>query len=264
MVWVGLMFEWLQGWVPTVLSLGDVAILLATAVFTAYLTASVGVGGGVFLLAVLSLIMPPAAIIPVHGLVQFGANANRSLLLWRHINWRTLLWFAPGALVGAALASLFLVQLPLPVLQLAIACFILYLCWGPKLPPLLLSDRSTLLAGTLTTFISHFVGATGPLVAAFIKQKHADQRQVSVATFAGTMVLQHGPKALVYGAAGFVFREWLGLVLLMILAGALGTKLGLLQLARLTDKRFTLLFNTVLTLLCLRLLWQAGSALLQG
>ena len=65
-----------------------------------------------------------------------------------------------------------------------------------------------------------------------------------------------------YGAAGFVFKEWLLLVALMIAAGALGTKLGLLQLAKLTDRRFTLLFNTVLTLLCLRLLWQAATGLL--
>lgn len=239
----------------------QVLLLVATAAFTAFLTACVGVGGGVFLLAVLSLIVPASAIIPVHGLVQFGSNANRSLMLWRHISWRSTLYFLPGAALGAWVASLVLLQLPLPVLQLAIASFILFLCWGPKLPQLALSDIGTLIAGAITTFISYFVGATGPLVAAFIKQKYESQRQTAVATFATTMVLQHGPKALVYGAAGFVFRDWLGLVLMMIAAGAIGTKLGLMQLARLTDRRFSLLFNLVLTLLCVRLLWQAASSL---
>lgn len=256
------MLEQLIDWLPEALTGWQVVLLVVTAAFTSYLTASVGIGGGVFLLAVLSLIMPVAAIIPVHGLVQLGSNANRALMLWREISWRCVLFFLPGALLGALLAALFLVQLPLPVLQLAIASFILYLVWGPKLPKLMLGDWGTLVAGGVTTFLSHFVGATGPLVAAFIKQKHADQRQVSVATFAATMVLQHGPKAVVYGAAGFMFKEWLLLVLLMIAAGALGTKIGLLQLARLTDRRFTLLFNGVLTLLCLRLLWQAGAGLL--
>lgn len=256
------MLEQLIDWLPEALTGWQVVLLVVTAAFTSYLTASVGIGGGVFLLAVLSLIMPVAAIIPVHGLVQLGSNANRALMLWREISWRCVLFFLPGALLGALLAALFLVQLPLPVLQLAIASFILYLVWGPKLPKLMLGDWGTLVAGGVTTFLSHFVGATGPLVAAFIKQKHADQRQVSVATFAATMVLQHGPKAVVYGAAGFMFKEWLLLVLLMIAAGALGTKIGLLQLARLTDRRFTLLFNGVLTLLCLRLLWQAGTGLL--
>lgn len=256
------MLEQFVEWLPDALTGWQVILLVVTAAFTSYLTASVGIGGGVFLLAVLSLVMPLAAIIPVHGLVQLGSNANRALMLWREISWRCVLFFLPGALLGALLAALFLVQLPLPVLQLAIASFILYLVWGPKLPKLMLGDWGTMIAGGVTTFLSHFVGATGPLVAAFIKQKHADQRQVSVSTFAATMVLQHGPKAVVYGAAGFMFKEWLLLVLLMIAAGALGTKLGLLQLAKLTDRRFTLLFNGVLTLLCLRLLWQAGAGLL--
>lgn len=258
------LLETLLDGLPAALAGWEVTLLVATAAFTSYLTASVGVGGGVFLLAVLSLVMPVAAVIPVHGLVQFGANANRALMLWRHISWRTVLYFMPGAVLGAGLASVFLVQLPLAVLQLAIASFILYLSWGPRLPKFVLGDRGTLLAGAITTFISHFVGATGPLVAAFIKQKYAEQRQTSVATFATTMVLQHGPKAMVFGATGFVFSEWLLLVFLMIGAGAVGTKLGLMQLAKLTDRRFTLLFNTVLTLLCLRLLWQALSALLAG
>lgn len=256
------MLEQFVEWLPEALTGWQVILLVVTAAFTSYLTASVGIGGGVFLLAVLSLVMPLAAIIPVHGLVQLGSNANRALMLWREISWRCVLFFLPGALLGALLAALFLVQLPLPVLQLAIASFILYLVWGPKLPKLMLGDWGTMIAGGVTTFLSHFVGATGPLVAAFIKQKHADQRQVSVSSFAATMVLQHGPKAVVYGAAGFMFKEWLLLVVLMIAAGALGTKLGLLQLAKLTDRRFTLLFNGVLTLLCLRLLWQAGAGLL--
>src|SRR5690606_28492660 len=60
-----------------------------------------------------------------------------------------------------------------------------------------------------------------------------------------------------YGAAGFVFADWLGLIVLMILSGAVGTWLGLRLLRRLNDRRFTLIFNLLLTLLALRLVWQA-------
>lgn len=246
---------------PTALSHWQVVLLVVTAAFTSFLTAAIGVGGGVLLLAVLSVVMPVSAIIPVHGLVQFGSNANRSVMLWRHIDRTTVLYFLPGAVLGAAFAALFLVELPLPVLQIAIASFILYLCWGPRLPGRVLGNWGTFVAASLTTFLSHFVGATGPMVAAFIKQKHADSRQTSVATFAATMTLQHSPKAIVYGVAGFAFKEWLPLVILMILAGALGTKLGLMQLARWTDRRFAMLINTVLTLLAARLLWQGVAGL---
>lgn len=242
---------------PDMLSGWQVLLLVITAAFTSFITAAVGVGGGVLLLAVLSLVIPVSAIIPVHGLVQLGSNAYRSVLLWRNIDWQTVLYFLPGSIVGAALAAVFLIELPLAALQIAIASFILFLCWGPRLPGRVLSNWGVFLAAAITTFLSHFVGATGPLVAAFIKQKFADSRHVSVASFAVTMTIQHGPKALVYGVAGFAFKEWLLLVALMISAGALGTKLGLLQLNKLSDQRFTLVFNTVLTVLALRLLWQA-------
>ena len=74
------------------------------------------------------------------------------------------------------------------------------------------------------------------------------------------MSLQHAPKALVYGAAGFVFSEWLGIILVMIAAGALGTWAGLHLLQRISDQRFGMIFNVLLTLLAMRLIWQAGSS----
>lgn len=236
-----------------------IILLIVSALLTSALTAAMGIGGGVLLLAIMALAMPPAAIIPVHGMVQLGSNANRALLTIRHINLRIILWFLPGVIIGAWLASQFLVELPLPLVQLCIAGFILLLCWGPAIPKVATGRAGTLLAAALTTFISLFVGATGPLVAAFIKQQQAGERLSTVATFAAAMSLQHAPKAIVYGAAGFVFSEWLGLILLMIAAGALGTWAGLHLLKRISDQRFGRLFNLLLTLLALRLIWQAAS-----
>lgn len=234
-------------------------LLIVLAAITSAITASLGIGGGVLLLAVMALVMPAASIIPVHGMVQLGSNFGRASMLVRHINLRTIAWFAPGVLIGAWLGSLFLVDLPLTLVQLAIACFILLLCWGPAIPAIATGPVGTLLAATLTTFISLFVGATGPLVAAFVKRQQQGERFATVATFATAMCLQHAPKALIYGAAGFVFADWLGLIALMVAAGALGTWIGLKLLRRLSDQRFTLLFNVLLTLLAVRLVWQALS-----
>lgn len=237
-----------------------IVLLIISSILTSALTASMGIGGGVLLLAIMALVMPPAAIIPVHGMVQFGSNANRALMTIRHINWRVILWFLPGVIIGAWLASLFLVDLPLPLVQLCIAGFILLLCWGPAIPKVATGRAGTMIAATFTTFVSLFVGATGPLVAAFIKQQQEGERLSTVATFAAAMSLQHAPKAIVYGAAGFVFGEWLGLILLMIAAGALGTWAGLHLLKRISDQRFGLIFNLLLTLLALRLIWEAASS----
>ena len=245
---------------PSALSPATTLGLIAASALTSAITASLGIGGGVLLLAVMAIALPASAIVPVHGMVQLGSNAGRAAMTLRHINLRLIAWFAPGVLLGAWLGSLFLVDLPLSLIQLCIAGFILLLCWGPPIPRLATGPLGTLVAAAATTFISLFVGATGPLVAAFVKQQQQGERFSTVATFAAAMCLQHAPKAIVYGAAGFVFADWLGLILLMIGAGVIGTWAGLHMLKRLTDRRFTLIFNTLLTVLALRLIWQAVTA----
>lgn len=242
---------------PPALSAEMTLALVAASALTSAITASLGIGGGVLLLAIMAIALPPSAIVPVHGMVQLGSNAGRAAMTLRHINLRLIAWFAPGVLLGAWFGSLFLIDLPLSLIQLCIAGFILLLCWGPPIPRIATGPIGTLVAAGATTFISLFVGATGPLVAAFVKQQQQGERFSTVATFAAAMCLQHAPKAVVYGAAGFVFADWLGLILLMIGAGVLGTWAGLHMLRHLTDRRFTLIFNGLLTILALRLIWQA-------
>lgn len=238
------------------LSLVVVGLLSATAFATAMLTAMVGVGGGVVLLAVMASCLPPVALIPVHGLVQCGANANRALLTWRHIDWRLLGWFAGGAVGGAALASQIVIQLPLHWLQISVAGFMLWLVWGPQWRMAGLPTWGHSLMGALTTFISMFVGATGPLVAAFIHKAHAD-KLTTTATFAACMRSQHVLKGWVFSAVGFAFVQWLPLIALLIVAGFAGTWLGLRVLLRIPARLFTRLFSVVVTLLAVRLLYTA-------
>lgn len=230
--------------------------LILTSALTSFITAAMGIGGGVLLLAVMATILPPLALIPVHGLVQFGSNANRALLTRLHIHWPMVLRFSGGALLGAAIASQVLVQLPVDWIQRAVALFILYMVWGPKPKKLAVSGIKTFLAGSLTTLISMFVGATGPLVAAFIHRMDKD-KLATTATFSACMSFQHVTKAAVFGAVGFSFSDWLLPILLMIAAGAFGTWLGLKLLHRIPARFFRRGFAWIVTLLALRLLWQS-------
>ncbi|WP_111493214.1 MULTISPECIES: sulfite exporter TauE/SafE family protein [Marinobacter] len=242
---------------PDALSLPLALALFATSAVTSMITASLGAGGGAMLLALMALWLPPAAIIPVHGLIQLGSNAGRASLTWRHIDWKLILAFLPGVLLGAGLGALVLVHLPPAIWELTIALFILYLCWGPALPRAILGPAGTFAAAVATTFLTLFVGATGPLVGAFVKQVHGDRFR-TVSTFASAMTLQHTAKAVVFGLAGFALGEWLPFILGMILCGFVGTWLGLHVLQRLSNRRFQFFFNLLLTALALRLLWQAA------
>lgn len=82
------------------------------------------------------------------------------------------------------------------------------------------------------------------------------------ATFASCMTFQHGLKAFVFTFVGFSFAQWAGLVIIMIASGALGTFFGLKALKRIPAEKFMLTFKVVVTLLALRLLWQASAPLL--
>lgn len=231
-------------------------LLVVASALGSFLTSSLGVGGGVMLLGVMAQVLPPQLIIPLHGVAQLGSNAGRAAMSWRHIDWRLIAAFLPGAVVGALIGSFVLVALPPAVMYLTIALFILYLCWGPKLPKMVLGSWGTVLAGGVTTFITLFAGATGPLVAAFIKQIHADRFR-TVATFAMAMSLQHVLKITVFEASGFSLEPWLPLLACMIMSGAIGTWVGLKLLKRMSDHYFQRIFNIALTLMALRLIWQS-------
>ena len=233
--------------------------LVISAGFTSFVTASLGAGGGVILLGVMAQVLPPLAIIPLHGVAQLGSNGGRAIMSWRHIDWQLIARFFPGTVLGALIGHFVLVALPPGLMYLSIALFILYLCWGPKLPKMILGPIGTFLAGTVTSFLSLFVGATGPLVGAFIKQVHID-RFTTVATFAAAMSVQHLGKIAVFENAGFDLLPWMPLLISMISAGAIGTWIGLRLLKRMKDHHFQNLFNWILTLLALRLIWQSVTA----
>jgi uncharacterized membrane protein YfcA len=247
--------EWLGA---GVLDGATTVMLVIAAGFTSFLTAAAGIGGGVLLLAILASVLPVTALIPVHGLVQVGSNGNRTLMMWRHIDWSMVRYFSIGAVAGAVAASFIVVQLPLWLIQLSVALFILYLVWGPKPSKHEVSITGRVAAGAATTLVSMFVGATGPLVAGFVHRQGYDKYRTT-STFACCMTFQHLLKMGVFSVVGFAFWQWLPLVALMVLSGVVGTWAGLRLLHRIPGERFSQLFRFVVTLLALRLLWQALS-----
>ena len=238
---------------------GLAIFLIACAGFTSFITTGLGIGGGVMLIAIMAQVLPAEIIIPVHGIVQLGSNASRTLMAWRAIDWSVIGAFLPGALVGALIGSLVIVSLSPAYLYLTIAAFTLLLCWGPQIPPIALGRAGTMVAGALTTFLTLFAGATGPLVGAFVRQKYTD-RFVTVSTFAAAMSVQHSLKIFVFQFAGFDVRPWVLLTAAMIASGAVGTWIGFKLLRRVSDHHFGLVFKVVLTLLAGRLIWQAISS----
>jgi uncharacterized membrane protein YfcA len=247
-------------WLPDGLPLALALTLVGTAAATSFLTAAFGIGGGVALLTVMAMIVPPAVLIPIHGVVQLGSNTGRAAILLPHLRKDLLPPFAIGAVLGVALGGLVAVNLPPSVVQVGLAFFILYSVWGPK-PNL---GRAGLwIGGLISSILTMFFGATGPFVTGLVKT-HALDRMAHMATFSAFMTLQHGLKVIAFGFLGFAFGPWLPVMLAMVAAGFIGTVLGKKFLINTADDRFHLILNILLTLLCLRLLWAGVSNWVTG
>jgi uncharacterized membrane protein YfcA len=228
------------------------ALLVCASFFTSALTAAFGVGGGVALLVIMGYLLPVAALVPVHGVVQWASNAGRMAVQREFIAWPAVIPFLIGSAAGALAGAPFVTQVDDPALKIALGIFIIAVTWA-RLPALSRGGPAVMAAGGAgTTFLSMFFGATGPLTAAFFA-KAFDDRRAYIASHAAAMTFQHGFKVIAFMTAGFAFFQWLPLMAAMMASGYLGTLAGSKLLLAIPEKRFRLVFSIVITVLALDL-----------
>lgn len=224
--------------------------------FTAGITTVAGLGGGLLLIGALAAVYPPSVVIPIHGIIQIGSNGGRALVMYRHIMVRFVPPFVAGSVIGVVAGANVFVALPTAVLQAILGSFILFILWGPRIGGLRPNRRTFFGLGIAATFASLFVGVTGPLFAPFLAVASGDRREV-VSTHASMMVMLHIFKITAFSVMGFAFAPYAGLVVGMIATGFIGTLTGRYLLYRIPERAFRIAFKAVMTLLALRLLWQA-------
>ncbi len=250
---------------PTALEPAVLAILCVTAFFTAILSAIVGMAGGMTLLGVMLLFLPPLAAIPLHGAIQLASNFSRTLIQREHARydllWRYGLPLLPMGVLGMLAAK----EIPERALEATIGAFVLIATWRPGW--LALGAR----AGTSTNarftalgfaagFLNVTIGATGPLVAPFILNLGM-ARQAVIGTQAGVQALGHVVKIILYAGFGFAFREHAVLLGAASACAIAGTWVGSRLLERISETWFTRLYKSVLTLLALQLVIGAVASL---
>lgn len=233
--------------------------IIATSFIGSALTASLGIGGGLLLIAVISTLAPTPAVIPVHGAIMVGSNASRAGLLFQQIDRHIIFWFAVGAGFGALAGAQIVTSLPATLVRGSIAGFILFSQWGPQIKTVGLGPRAYALAGALSTFLTLFVGASGPFMTSVIAKASHLTRQGLIATAGACMTLQHSLKVMVFILAGFAYAPWLPLIIAALASGFCGTFLGTRLLQNMPEKLFRTVLKWLLTVLAIYLLvlaWQ--------
>lgn len=224
--------------------------LLMTSFAASFITVAFGIGGGGLLLAVMATLVPGAALIPVHGLIQLGSNAGRMLIMLQSVHWAAMPGFALGSLAGSVTGGMIVVELPANVVQIGVGLFVIWTVVAKA--PRWLRDMA-IVTGAVSSFLTMFFGATGLFVASFTKSFDL-LRHSHVATHASLMTLQHGLKVIVFGFLGFAFAEWGIFVLAMILCGFVGTVCGRLSLDWVEERWFRFALNTLLVIISCRLI----------
>jgi uncharacterized membrane protein YfcA len=221
---------------------------------TAFLGISTGAAGGLLLLGIMSMVLPPAVLIPVHTVVQLGSGLSRAIMMWRHIMRGALPPFLIGAAIGAIAGAKVFVALPMGILQGILGVFILLATWIPRMGRVGNERARYVVLGFGATFLGMFVSATGTLLAPLIAGS-APNRYSQVATFGAMMTAVHIAKLVAFGFLGFAIAHYIPLMAAMVATGAVGNWIGERMLDRIGERGFKVIFRSVLTLLGIRLVW---------
>lgn len=243
----------LQFLLPPDLSFAAAASLVGLSFVTSMMSGALGLGGGVLMLGVMTQLLPPAVLLPVHGMVQVGSNFGRAVIMRRDVARALVLPFLAGSIIGVVGGAQIVGLLSRPTMLVILGCFLLWSLWSPKLRPARLPARWFTLVGAASSFCTMFVGSTGPLVAAFLVPDPLTRHQV-VATQGALMTIQHGLKVTAFTALGFALLEWVPLLALMVALGFVGTYIGRHLLDRVDERRFKLVFKVIMTALALKIL----------
>jgi uncharacterized protein len=227
------------------------------ACFTAAFGVVAGLGGGVLLIGIMATVFPPVALVPVHGVVQAGSNITRTIIAHRLVMKQAIIPFAIGAVIGSAIGGKIVVSIPVALMQAILGVFMLYVCFSPKITAGMPTQKRFFALGAVGAFISMFIGATGTILAPWVRGV-SDDRRIFVATHSCIMMFIHGLKVIVFVVLGFEFFAYLPLMATMVTAGFLGNWIGFKLLDVMEEQLFRRVFQVVLILLSLRLLWGAA------
>ena len=240
----------------------DPALVLlvgACAFATSALTAVLGFGGGVVLLAVLVAFVDPLAAIPLHAAIQVVSNGTRTVVRRRDVDWsivwRTSLLLLPAGLLTLSLAR----QASDAALQVAIAVAVLAATWLPlwlSRPLPAPSPGGWIALGGVLGALNPVVGATGPLAAPFFRAGTRD-RLGFVGTFAASQVVGHLAKLVLFGSIGLLPAAQAPAAAAGIVGVIAGTWVGSRILDRMPERRFDRIYLVAITLVATWLLVDA-------
>lgn len=132
------------------------------------LSGSVGFGGGMILLPVITYFYGVEIAVPVSTIAQLMSNLSRAIMGWKQIQWRQVLWFLVPALPFTALGAFGFAVVDKRFMTRLLCLFLIVFSIMKLRGKLHLpKSRATMLVGGgLTGFLNGMLGISGPLSSA--------------------------------------------------------------------------------------------------
>ena len=221
--------------------------------FTSTIAGIVGVGGGMMLIVILPSFLPLNALIPIHGLTQVSSNVSRAIFGYKDVQYEVIPKFLLGSAIGIGMFAAVLNLISLEYVPLFIGVYILLSLWSEKFNEKIKRYESYFLAGFFQTGLSMVVGATGPLTMTLLFKDYEDKNKV-VATGAALMSITHILKVFVFMYFGFVFFDYIGVIVAMIIGAITGSWVSTKLRDKIDGKRFTIILKVLLSALAIQVI----------
>lgn len=229
-------------------------LILALVTFlTSTITAVVGIGGGMMLIAIMPSFLPLNALIPVHGLTQISSNLSRAVFGYKDVQYKVIPKFLIGSFIGIGIFAGILNLISLEYVPLFIGAYILLSLWSTKFNEKIKKYENYFLAGFFQTGLSMVVGATGSLTMTLLLKDFKNKDKV-VATSAALMSITHILKVFVFTYFGFVFFDYIEIIIAMIIGSIAGSWTGTKLRDKIDAKKFTIILKVLLTALAIKVI----------
>lgn len=228
--------------------------LALTALVTSIISAILGMGGGVMLLAVMLCFMSHGEAIPTHAAVQIASNGTRVWTLYKHVDVKAFGQFVVGVVPGAGVGLMVLwllgePQKSEPFLKTLIGAYILLATFALRKNRPVRSKGAWWdfsLFGMFAGVAALTVGAVGPLIAPVFARNDFPKERL-IATKAMCQLSTHVLKIPAFILLRDLDVHRLGsLALLMAVMVIPGTLLGRKILVGIQERHFQIAFRCAL------------------
>jgi uncharacterized membrane protein YfcA len=224
-----------------------------------FISTLVGGGSPLILIPTIGLFLGTNAVAPVITTGMLFGNGQRIGMYWRHINWKLMWWYLPGAVVGSIGGAFIFSRTEIEWLSLLLGLFLIISVLGygagQQKPSFPVKAWYFLPAGFLYSFLSGLIGSSGPLLNPFYLNYGLVKEEL-IATKSSHVMVVHVVKMAAYAVFGVFTGSYLLYGLLIGVAALPGNWLGQIILERMSEQRFRQFVMTFVLISGTLMIWQ--------